>query len=283
MLANAALWKALNPDLTIEEQNPLTVDRVYRLSVEDREEQRALLKEDGYCFLPSVLDSKTIDRMFACVSSLIDRKIPPVYCFVYDLFWQLILQIEPVLTDLLGKGYDVIPNAWTWYVDATRPGSYFLPHRDVDEEDFIDEEGMPTLFSLWIPLTDVTTKQSCMYVLPASRDPGYPEEAIGWRKKWQSQGHPLWKVEDLVNIRALPATKGSLLGWNGGVFHWGSKPDPKAQPRVSIGYYFHAKQAQKKHAGLIDLKKPFSLQKRLGVILANFRMYGNSLEGSSHV
>jgi ectoine hydroxylase-related dioxygenase (phytanoyl-CoA dioxygenase family) len=180
---------------------------------------------------------------------------------------------------MLGGDYDVIQNAWTWVVDSNKTANYFSPHRDLGVDgDFIDEKGMPTLLSVWIPLTDVTTRSSCMYVLPASRDPEYPHEALHWRKKYDSEGHRPWKTNDLVNIRALPANRGSFLAWNAGVFHWGSEPHRKAPPRISIGYYFHASHAKKKYPDLIDLKKPFSCQDRLGVILKSIQLYGKSLK-----
>lgn len=276
MIASASVWKALNPHLSIQEALPIRAKRQYTLTETQRIEQRNSLLKDGYCFIPSVLAPDAIATMLGCIRNLIQKQIPPVYCFMYDLFWELILEIDPILQDLLGQKYQIIPNAWTWHVDGKKPNAYFPPHRDVHEEDFIDETGMPTLFSLWIPLTDVSTKSSCMYVLPASFDPDYPHEAANWRARWEKEGHKPWPAEKLVYIRALPAPQGSLLGWNGGVFHWGSEPAPDAPERISIGYYFHSYNALKKHQGLIDLHQPFPLEKRLGIILANFQMYGRS-------
>lgn len=275
-MLDIAVWKALNPTCSIEEDKPLAAVENYCLTALQAQEQLALLKEDGYCFIPSLIDEKKIERLLSCVRTLIDKGIPPVYCFVYDLFWQLILEMQPVLSDFLTENYFIIPNVWTWHVKGDKT-SYFPPHRDVDEEDFIDEEGLPTLFSLWIPLTDATTYNSCMHVLPASRDPDYPHKVIGWRKHWKEHGHNSWKVEDLVNIRALPAKKGTFMGWNAGVFHWGSKPHPNAPERISIGYYFHSSKAKKIHPHLVDLRKPLPLSKRLEIIFSMMHIYGKSL------
>jgi hypothetical protein len=270
------IWKALNPTCSIEESKPLVSAQNYSLTALQKEEQLALLKEDGYCYVPSLINDKKIHALLACIQTLIDKGIPPVYCFVYDLFWQFILEMQPVLSDLLGENYLVIPNVWTWHVKGDTP-SYFPPHRDVNEEDFIDEAGMPTLFALWIPLTDVTTYNSCMYLLPASRDPEYPHKVAGWRKNWEKEGHKSWKVEDLVNIRALPAKKGTFMGWNAGVMHWGSKPHAKAAPRISIGYYFHSPNAKKVNSHLVNLREPLPLSRRLDIIFNMMRIYGKSL------
>jgi hypothetical protein len=270
------IWKALNPNYSIEETKPLAKAQTYSMSSSQRQEQIALLKEDGYCLIPSLIDEKKIDKLLACIQTLIDKGLPPVYCFVYDLFWQLILEMGPVLSDILTENYLIIPNVWTWHVEGQKT-SYFPPHRDLKDEDFIDAAGMPTLFSLWIPLTDVTTYNSCMYVLPASRDPEYPSDALTWRERWQNFGHKPWKVEDLVNIRALPAKKGTFMGWNGGVLHWGSKPHPKAGPRISIGYYFHSPLAKKQNPNLVDLSQPLSLSQRLNIIFNMMHLYGKSI------
>ena len=279
MLANASMWRLLNPDESIEETKPLQPTDFYRLSPLEAENQNDLLKQDGYCYIPSVIDPRKVDRMLACVRLMIQKKFPPVFCFAYDIFWQLILDLDPILRELLHGDYHVIENAWAWVVDGKKTANYFPPHRDLtDDEDFIDEEGKPTLLSVWIPLTDVTTHSSCMYLLPASRDPEYPHGVSGWAKKWKTEGHRRWKAEELVNIRALPAAKGSLMGWNAGVFHWGSEPHPKAPERISIGYYFHAANAKKKHPVLLDLSKPFAMQTRLKVIFEAMRLYGKSLQ-----
>lgn len=281
MFNDARIWKSIVPGERIEENEPLRADRSYTLSSDERLRQMALLKEDGYSYIPSLIEPEKVARMLTCVDAMIDRKIPPVFCFVFDVFWQLILDLKPLLSEFLQGEFLIISNAWTWLVDNHTGVSYFPPHRDVDKEDFIDEQGMPTLFSLWIPLTDVSTYHSCMHVLPGSRDPDYPHNAGGWREKWKREGHSPWKVEDLVNIRALPSPKGSFLGWNAGVMHWGSKPHPKAGRRISIGYYLHAPHAKIKHKSLIDLSKPFLLEDRIRVIFESLRIYGKSLEVKS--
>jgi hypothetical protein len=268
------LWRALNPQETIEESKPLQATSVYSLAPQELSDQMESLKQDGYCYIPSLIDPKKTERMLACVQLMVNNRFPPVYCFVYDLFWQLVLDLDPILKAFLQGDYCIIPNAWAWVVDGKKTTAYFPPHRDLIDEDFIDEQGMPTLFSLWIPLTDVSTHHSCMYLLPASKDPEYPHGVSGWREKGALRS---WKAEELVHIRALPAPKGSLMGWNAGVFHWGSEPHPKASERISIGYYFHAPHAKKKYPGLIDLAKPLSFPARMGVIFDSLRLYGKSL------
>jgi len=87
---DAAIWRALNPACSIEEEKPLVAKVKYRLNKRDKEEQILSLKEDGYCMIPSLVDPKRVDEMMACVQVLLDKGIPPVYAFVYDIFWESI-------------------------------------------------------------------------------------------------------------------------------------------------------------------------------------------------
>src|SRR5579871_3293096 len=114
MVADASIWRLLNPDESIEENAPLQPTASYRLTSDEVENQSDLLKQDGYCYIPSAIDTHKVDRMLACVRLMIRNGIPPVFCFVYDIFWQLILDLDPILREVLHGDYHVIQNAWTW-------------------------------------------------------------------------------------------------------------------------------------------------------------------------
>ncbi len=175
MIADASLWRLLNSNESIEEDKPLQAAASYRLAPIEAENQSELLKQDGYCYIPSAIDAQKVDRMRASVHLMVEKGFPPVFCFVYDIFWQLLLDLDPIWRQLLHGDYHVIQNAWTWVVDGKKTANYFPPHRDLtDDEDFIDEEGRPTLLSVWIPLTDVSTYSSCMYVLLRRAIPNIP-------------------------------------------------------------------------------------------------------------
>ena len=131
MLANAFLWRALNPAESIEESKPLLSASTYRISSQENESQIDLLKRDGYCYIPSLVDPEKNDRMLACVKLMIKRQFPPVFCFVYDIFWQLILDLDPILRDFLKGDYHVIQNAWTWVVEAEGSTAYFSPLKKI--------------------------------------------------------------------------------------------------------------------------------------------------------
>ena len=85
--------------------------------------------------------------------------------------------------------------------------------------------GKPKSLTIWIPLTDATTENGCMYVLPANHDKNYLDGAINK------------ETIDLQNIAALPAGAGSPIIWNQAIMHWGARSLPRGKaPRISVAF-----------------------------------------------
>lgn len=110
-------------------------------------------------------------------------------------------------------------------------------------------------------LTDVTPRQSCIYVVPRSFDPRFPDPGPTRRRAAET-----FSIDDLVNVRALPAARGSLLGWNLGLAHWGSRPRRDAPSRISVAYYVQARTRTPLHTPCVDLERALPLATRLGLI-----------------
>jgi ectoine hydroxylase-related dioxygenase (phytanoyl-CoA dioxygenase family) len=108
---------------------------------------------------------------------------------------------------------------------------------------------------VWIPLTDATPDNSCIYVLPLSRDPNYPS-------------HPdVESVERLQDVRALPAPVGSALVWNQYLLHWGSRACARAsEPRISWGIYFQSGDVENFNRSAREPAGPLGFEERLGYI-----------------
>lgn len=63
-----------------------------------------------------------------------------------------------------------------WLIDPRNDGAGFAPHRDRQPDDVpasFRADGSAKLATCWVPLTDATTANSCLYVLPRGQDPGY--------------------------------------------------------------------------------------------------------------
>ena len=123
-------------------------------------------------------------------------------------------------------------------------------------------DGMPTALTIWLPLTDATPANGCMYMVPASQDPNYPEHL-------QST-----EVINLQSVRALPAPAGSILGWNQNVLHWGGCSSSKAIfPRISIAWEFQRKDIPEPRSSLLSPTSLLTFPQRLSLIGQQIAQY----------
>jgi ectoine hydroxylase-related dioxygenase (phytanoyl-CoA dioxygenase family) len=125
---------------------------------------------------------------------------------------------------VLGDDFLLLPDFWIWNVDPQKGEAGWKPHRDKGWISLF-EDGTPKSLSLWLPLTEATPLNGCMYLVPRSQDPTYgtPDE-----KDWQFQ---------YAGIRALPAGPGDFLLWTQAILHWGARTSPRApESRISISF-----------------------------------------------
>jgi ectoine hydroxylase-related dioxygenase (phytanoyl-CoA dioxygenase family) len=63
-----------------------------------------------------------------------------------------------------------------WYVDTRCGDSGFSPHRDRQPDNAaatFRKDGTAKFTTCWVPLSDATPDNSCLYVIPRRHDPGY--------------------------------------------------------------------------------------------------------------
>lgn len=224
-IAKPDTWRQLAPGLHISEQGAAAVTNAH-FPTPTLASSAQLFAREGYVQLAPVIDADLLAAMRGCVSSLRQQHLLPVLAFVFDEFWQVFLQQHALIKRLLGADYFLLPDFWTWHVDPASAEAGWAPHRDKGRRS-LRADGQPQTLTLWIPLSDATPLNGCMYIVPADRDPAYGKED---EDVWQFQ------VQD---IRALPAEAGSLLAWNQAVLHWGSRSAPRDAPaRISIALEF---------------------------------------------
>ena len=199
--------------------------------------------------------------MAACVGRLRALGISTVFAFVFDEFWVNFYKLDPLLRYLLGAEYRMLPDFWVWYVDPREDDAGWRPHRDKSHQALLTD-GRPKSFTIWLPLTDADPLNSCMYVVPADRDPTYGTE----RDKE-------WKFE-LSDVRALPAQAGSLLGWTQALLHWGSRGVARASgPRISMAFEFIRADVPPFNLPLIQPGTALSLAARVQLICKQILQY----------
>lgn len=224
-------WRTLNPDLTISTHPLADTPRLPVLTRADVARLAADTRREGYFQAPPLIAPAHAARLARVVGNLVRQGMPPVFCLVYDEFWNMFAGLDPLLRALLGDGYGIMPtDIWAWHVAPSEGASGWGPHRDLPRPEAVRPDGSPRLLNVWLPLTDVGPDNACMYVLPAHLDPNFPEHVDGGE----------FGLSDWQNIRALPADAGSALGWNTQVLHWGGRCSARATaPRISVGIYFH--------------------------------------------
>lgn len=193
----------------------------------DRAKLQGLLWEEGYFVAPPAIPDVLLQKCRAAIELVRKRGAPAVAAFAFDAPWELSELLADHATAAIGSEARLLPAFWAWRLDHDTERRGWAPHRDHPERD-LDERGAPTSLTLWVPLTDATPDNGCIYVVPAPWDPQY----------LNPNATP--EVLFLQSIRAVPAPAGSVLGWTSKLLHWGAMADAHAAPRISLSFEYQA-------------------------------------------
>jgi hypothetical protein len=199
---------------------------------------------EGYFQLPPVDWDLPLPEMAETIRRLASLGAPPALAWHFDEFWMMFARLQRLLCALLGDRPIMLPEFWAWHVDPRNQEAGWRPHRDKGRESLL-EDGSPKVVTLWLPLTDATPLNGCMYLVPADRDPTY-----GTAEESQHRF-------SLADIRALPAASGAVLGWDQAVLHWGSHAaNRQVAPRISIACEFQRRDVEPYNVPLLDPLDP---------------------------
>lgn len=263
-----AYWRGLAPQLSIGGDSPAVRSVVH---VDDAllTDLRSAMLTEGYFQFEPVLPGDVVNALATCVETLHRESIPLGFACVYDEFWHLNLWLEEVLVALLGTHCAQLPDLWAWYV---APGSRgWPPHREKGAESLLPS-GYPKSLSVWVPLTDATPLNGCMYVVPADLDPDYNSDA-----------DPV-VVHRLQDVRALPARAGSVLLWNQALLHWGGASSARAVgPRISFSIEYQRGDIAAFNAPLLPLRTAPAFQRRLGIVGKQILQYEHMVDAHAGI
>lgn len=111
------------------------------------------------------------------------------------------------------------------------------PHRDRQPEDAqstFHTDAQAKFTTQWIALSDATTENSCLHVIPQKSDPGY---VTGDSELEDPLRRALPDKESYQCIRALPRKSGQSVLFTHRIIHWGSESDADApHPRIAISF-----------------------------------------------
>jgi 2-polyprenyl-3-methyl-5-hydroxy-6-metoxy-1,4-benzoquinol methylase len=254
---NPDFWKSLNPQLSVGEDFSSLSGSVLSLEQEHMEKLLFNLKNEGYFQIDSFLSEAEISRMAAGIEKLRESGLPVPFAFIYDEFWQTFCRLSQILSVILGEEYRQLPAFWAWYINTTNSEKGWQPHRDNGGNTLLPD-GMPKCVTIWIPLSDAIPLNGCMYILPAPFDRNYGGNVQKGEKK---------EIINFQDIRALPATAGSVLCWNHAVLHWGSRSSERApHPRLSLAFEFQRSDVEAYKTPLLNPSNPPNFNQRLALI-----------------
>lgn len=195
------------------------------------------------------------------ISRCVQMGIPPVFIFLFDEAWAAFIRQHATIAAMIGPQYQTLPDFWAWHVDPRAGQAGWRPHRDKGRM-ALTADGAPLSLTIWIPLTEATPLNGCMYMLPANRDPVYNTEN---EKEWQV---------DYPSIRALPAQPGDWLCWNQAVLHWGAQSSPFAtNPRMSMALEFQRSEIAPFNTPLLGTAPVMNFESRLRLVAKQILQY----------
>jgi hypothetical protein len=228
-------WRKLNPSLSIRGKDRTRKMKLESASIgaEGLSSSLDSLKVKGWSQIDSFFPESTCRRLAEGVSRVEKAGWLPVFCFVYDEFWELTRtpQMKKLLTHCLGENYRQKAAAWIHLVRPKLGSRGWSPHVDIHakEGNPLREDGAPRFLSVWIPLTNATLGNGCMYLLPADRaKPGTLDPEVNM-------------YEILHATQAIPMSAGTVGVWRQDILHWGSHAGENAsEPRISVALEFQS-------------------------------------------
>jgi hypothetical protein len=217
-----AYWESLRPSRSGETCMPRS-----ELSADEADAVRPTYARHGYFKLRPLVQENDVAYMLAIVKALRREQWPLVFAFIYDEFWQVVRSESMIrlLTHLLGPHYSQNSHVWTYWIASRASSAGWPPH--------IDGNGKERV-TVWIPLTDATVDNGCIYLVPRRR---IPTSLAPDFRTWDRVGRA--ELQQLLHgSRALPAEAGSVLGWAHDVIHWGAVCEDSSTPRVSVAMEF---------------------------------------------
>jgi len=246
-------WRQLYPEFNIDAD--LAPDR---FPVRDPDALLERIRVEGYVRVPGVVPDETVAATRRCIERLYEAGIPVAFAFLYDELWGLFQSVATYVETLLGGPYLMMPDFWAWYVVPSEEATGWEPHRDRNAL-AVDEDNTPRSLTVWLALSEATTLNGCIHVLPARHDDRFTYHMF--------RGEGADVVFRPQNIRALPAAPGTLMAWNQNLLHWGGRASSLAEgPRCSVGMPFQRADLPPVRVPAVDPSYLPTFRDRLGLI-----------------
>ena len=262
-------WRALNPELTISDRGPGVGNTPFNNDWASSEICQRRLREEGYYLTPKIVPVDDVVKMRTAVERIVARGLPPGCAMVYDEFYRVYASLARAAEPILGPNPILMPeDFWVFFVPAgdgaASRWTAFDPHRDwVSVDQGVMDGGLPTVLVGWVALSDASTEDSCMYVVPGDCDRGYRSaDRIVYTDHFRLQ-----------DVRAVPAEAGQVLLFSSHIAHWGSRSSRWAtHPRVSISVFFQRGDMPARLKDVIDLEQAVPFESRVRWVVRTMRL-----------
>ena len=166
-------WRRLNPQCSITASPWLSAVQPYELGADQAAQLVPKLKHEGFFVTPPVVSPQQLEKLADCITRVVDAGHRATYALLYDEFFHVLQGLERVMEPVLGPDYQLVADEFEAYCIPTSDSARGSPpHRDsLRNERSLGPDGMPNLVNVWIPLTDTTPANSCMYVSARTSGP----------------------------------------------------------------------------------------------------------------
>lgn len=264
---NPEFWRELAPKFSIEsDRDPFVV----KLTKKQEEKLTEKMDREAYVHVVQPGMKSAFEDMRDLLAVITGKGLPPVFAFAYDEFWNIHMQIRPLVKLLLGSEFSMLPDFWCWRVEPGQSG--WKPHRDKVRGSLFPD-GSPKSITVWVPLSIVHPLNSCMYVLPADRDRIYYQDG--------SNGFE----STLPDLRALPGDAGDVFAWTQRIFHWGSHSadDHDLPPRQSVAFEYQRSDVPAFNSPLLDPDIVPDFKSRMALISKQILQYTHMYDFTSEL
>jgi ectoine hydroxylase-related dioxygenase (phytanoyl-CoA dioxygenase family) len=257
-LLQSTTWRKLAPSLTLSPQLNLAANDHPAFSEPAKAGFYDNICREGYATTDIVIDVESRNRMVRGIDEILSRNFSAIWALMYDEFWDMYARFAPIARYILGEHYLHVTGNYAFVIDNSDQAAGWGAHRDLPHANSLRPDGSPEIMSFWVALTDATPLNSCLYCVPASRDPNYPDNL---------RSLEIPKVED---IECMPVRAGQAVGLNHSLLHWGSRSSRRGQDRrISVVFDLQRGDCDAYHYSLIDIRKPLSFEQRAAYVAHN--------------
>ena len=217
------IWKNEYP-LLFKETNP-NLSIMHNPKRQCSSKRQTQFKVDGYFHEIKGISKFTaeIKQMANFMEYLVYENYSPAFLFASEAPWKLFQSLSDLFEETLGTTVGWLPDFWAWYVDPKKKEFGWSKHRDRPGNSLFND-GSPKCLTCWIPLTESTPANGCIYVVPKQYDKSY---GLNPNSSFSIEGYPA--------IRALPGMPGDVFVWDQTLLHWGARSSEFCDsPRLSM-------------------------------------------------